>query len=1286
MEAKGNEGRNDKALGVMLVTLIFLAFSSSAAPALATPFHARAASLDVTGLNHACGVATDSKGDLYLSSAGDSKVKVYDPSHVLLNEISDANTPCGLAVTTTGVLYVSEQATGEVVRFKPNAYPFSGTPSYGAREVIDASGKAKGIAVDPFDNRLYVAEGSKVAVYDATGAFEANLGEGTLTEATGVAAYTHAYRDASDTERTYHYLWAADANGLLPDRLELFSGREISALKPRRELTGATTPAGSFGFGAKGAYIAADPGNRDTEGKCLLVGEQACTAGHIYLYDAAHKALDELDATGEYLDQTRNAAFADAEPSAVAIERSATADDGTLYLTAGAGSSARALAFAPLKPPSRKVLKKPSEEIGGLSQELSNALAVATDSQGYLYAAQASLIHVFKPNGTEVKNEAGKTLLEDKYEAKGAKPFDLAVDSTGKIYVLDERGGFQGEELVAYYTPSAYPPTSSTTYTRHEVANPTKFPDKDNLIQAIAINPGPSPAKDRLFLTTRPETQEYDSAANGSGLLNDKFAAGLNLGNRQSIDVNGANGNVWFGANPKLVSEIDPSGKELLSQFDNAANGKVGFNPAVAVDQSNGHVIVFDGETSSAREFDAAGSFVAQFGSFTEGLAKPYKVAVDNSCAIQGLTGSACEAFDPANGTAYIAWADTSPTHPPYNGINAFGPLKYPEPGKHKLTVERKGSGSGTITSSPAGISCGATCTAEFLETEVVTLMATPAAGSEFTGWTGCEAVSGTECEVTMSEDRKVVAEFSEATKPKFKLTVKKTGTGSGTVTSSPAGIECGSTCTAEFEEGKEVTLSASPATGSIFAGWSGSGCSGTGTCKVTMSTAKEVTATFTLEQHLLTVTKEGSGSGKVTSSPAGIDCGSTCSALFDHGTEVTLSQEAASGSEFVGWGGACSGTGACKVTISEAKEVKATFNLKATPKFKLTVKEEGTGSGTVTSSPAGIECPPTCSAEFEEGKEVTLSASPAGGSEFAGWSGSGCSGTGSCKVTMTAAKEVTATFTLEEGGLKNPTLLKVLRIGEGTVVSSPAGIECGSTCEATFELNETVTLKASPAAGWVFSSWGGCTEKAGLTCKVTLSEAKTVKATFVETPSLTVEKAGSGFGKAIATGISCDASCPKATSAVKTGTLVTVKAAAAKGSEFATFEAGTGSAGSCSGATCSFTITEASSVVVNFSPIPTTTLTVNLTGPGAYKGKVTGKGTTVKGVYSTAINCGSGCTTQTETFFATGTTELIATAATGYTFAGWSVSGGSAGTCTGTTSPCTLLTDANKTVKAKFE
>ncbi len=84
--------------------------------------------------------------------------------------------------------------------------------------------------------------------------------------------------------------------------------------------------------------------------------------------------------------------------------------------------------------------------------------------------------------------------------------------------------------------------------------------------------------------------------------------------------------------------------------------------------------------------------------------------------------------------------------------------------------------------------------------------------------------------------------------------------------------------------------------------------------------------------------------------------------------------------------------------------------------RYTLTVTRAGTGSGTVTSSPAGIRCGATCSASYASGTTVTLSAAPASGSTFAGWSGA-CVGTGACVTTMTAARAVTATFNTSGGG-----------------------------------------------------------------------------------------------------------------------------------------------------------------------------------------------------------------------------------------------------------------------------
>lgn len=162
-------------------------------------------------------------------------------------------------------------------------------------------------------------------------------------------------------------------------------------------------------------------------------------------------------------------------------------------------------------------------------------------------------------------------------------------------------------------------------------------------------------------------------------------------------------------------------------------------------------------------------------------------------------------------------------------------------------------------------------------------------------------------------------------------------------------------------------------------------------------------------------VAMNGTGSGTITSSPAGINCPGTCSANFPDGTQVTLTATPASSSGFAGWGGVCSGTSTtCTVTLSASQNVSAGFSAVASGNYQLTVTDSGTASGTVVSSPAGINCPTTCSATFPANTQVTLTETPGAPSTFstfAGWSGA-CSGnTATCTVTLTANDTATATF-----------------------------------------------------------------------------------------------------------------------------------------------------------------------------------------------------------------------------------------------------------------------------------
>src|SRR5438876_216958 len=145
-------------------------------------------------------------------------------------------------------------------------------------------------------------------------------------------------------------------------------------------------------------------------------------------------------------------------------------------------------------------------------------------------------------------------------------------------------------------------------------------------------------------------------------------------------------------------------------------------------------------------------------------------------------------------------------------------------------------------------------------------------------------------------------------------------------VTSSLPGISCGTSCSAVFASGMPVRLAATAAPGSVFAGWSGGSCSGTGPCTVSGPSNVTITATF-LQVFTLGVVTSGSGSGTVTSTPNGIDCGTTCSVSVASGTTITLTPTPATGSAaFWSAGGLCNGTGVCILTVTANVTVTVTF------------------------------------------------------------------------------------------------------------------------------------------------------------------------------------------------------------------------------------------------------------------------------------------------------------------------------------------------------------------------
>ncbi|MCA1827019.1 MAG: hypothetical protein LC689_08770, partial [Myxococcales bacterium] len=167
---------------------------------------------------------------------------------------------------------------------------------------------------------------------------------------------------------------------------------------------------------------------------------------------------------------------------------------------------------------------------------------------------------------------------------------------------------------------------------------------------------------------------------------------------------------------------------------------------------------------------------------------------------------------------------------------------------------------------------------------------------------------------------------------------------GSGAVTSDPAGIDCPSSCAARFDDQSLARLTATPAAGFMVSSISGA-CTGS-PCAARMTADAAVDVTFAPIPRTLTVVVTGDGTGKVTSTPAGIDCPGHCSAVFPNGTPIALSAAPDAISRLAQWGGACGGP-ACAFIIAEDAHVEARIDRR-----RYVVQDLGTLADSYWSSP----------------------------------------------------------------------------------------------------------------------------------------------------------------------------------------------------------------------------------------------------------------------------------------------------------------------------------------------
>ncbi|MFZ0305416.1 MAG: PASTA domain-containing protein, partial [Terracidiphilus sp.] len=368
-------------------------------------------------------------------------------------------------------------------------------------------------------------------------------------------------------------------------------------------------------------------------------------------------------------------------------------------------------------------------------------------------------------------------------------------------------------------------------------------------------------------------------------------------------------------------------------------------------------------------------------------------------------------------------------------------------------------------------------------------------------------------------------------------VTFSVTGTGSGSVSSDPQGINCvitngtagASGCSASLTSGYTYSFIEAAAGGYTFAGWGGA-CSSYGSnqiCNVEITPANNnIVANFTanVANNTLTVTDVGNGSGTVTSGDGLISCSEangagsgTCSGNYSSGALVTLTAASAANSAFLGWSGACASAGTsptCSVTMNQSANAIADF-----------VQQN---FGNVNVCPSGVSTPAPCSATlpvtFNLAATTTVGAiqvvtQGATGLDFSLGSGSTCTGTiaqsNTCNVNVNFAPRApglrAGAVELYDTGGNLVATTPIYGIGQAPAAAfSPAAQTTVYSGNSSFVSNSV----AVDAAGDLFiAQTEGIATDVGQVVKVAANGTQTTVGTGLEYPQgLAVDGAGNVY------------------------------------------------------------------------------------------------------------------------------------------------------------------------------
>lgn len=392
------------------------------------------------------------------------------------------------------------------------------------------------------------------------------------------------------------------------------------------------------------------------------------------------------------------------------------------------------------------------------------------------------------------------------------------------------------------------------------------------------------------------------------------------------------------------------------------------------------------------------------------------------------------------------------------------------------LGVAASPSASGTVTRNPDQV--------VYASGTGVQLTAVPATGYVFSGWFGDITGVSNPIVVPMTGNKNVSASFT-ALANEYSLVVVPSPAAGGNVTKSPD--------QAHYTAGSVVHLTATPAAGYTFNGWSGDLAGSLNPVVITMTGNKTVTAIFTSNVFALSVNVSGSGSVVKTPDLVGYTAGST----------VQLVATPSPGYTFSGWSGDASGTmNPLPVVMDRSRAITATFTVQTPQTYAVAVSVVGQGSVARTPDAAG----------YAAGTPVQLLATPSTGWRFAGWSGDVTGSTNPTTLTVSRGHSLVATFEPVTPSLTSS--LRIVVVGEGTVTRSPD--------RDSFDPIETVELRAAPVTGWAFTEWKGDLTGTSVTARLPMTSSKTVIAVFEKLPGerkWTVVISGGANGKVTPSG-----------------------------------------------------------------------------------------------------------------------------------------------------------------------